>query len=101
MAEAPGLEDLYQTYKDDGFIVITLLGENLAGSAPSQSELEDWADQFGLNHPVVADPGYGVTTRFVDGGNIGLPSMSLLLDGAEVRYRDTSITEDQVRVNLP
>ena len=67
MAEAPGLDALYDRYKDDGFIVITLLGENIAGQTPSQQELKQWADDFGVDHPVVADANFDVTTRFVDG----------------------------------
>ena len=101
MAEAPGLEALYQDYKDDGFIVITLLGENMAGNAPSEQDLEDWADSFGLHHPVVADPGYQVTTRYVDGGSIGLPAFHLIDTGGEIMIRDGSVSESHIQQVLP
>ena len=101
MAEAPDLEDLYQTYVDQGFIVITLLSEDMSGATTDQADLEEWANQFGLTHPVVSDANYEVTTRFVDGGTIGLPSMTLLQAGAEVRYRDTWVGDSEVQANLP
>ncbi len=49
MAEAGGLQDLYETYKDQGFMMITALD----GSEPA--DLLDWADEYGLTHPVVGD----------------------------------------------
>ena len=101
MAEAPGLAALYEQYKDDGFIVITLLGENTGGSTPSQDELADWADQFGIEHPVVADEGFAVTSRFVDGGSIGLPSMDLLEAGGEIVIRNAYVDESDVENHLP
>ena len=101
MAEAPALEALYQEYVDDGFIVITLLGENSAGATPSQSELEDWANQFGLTHPVVADAGFGVTASFVTGGTIGLPSMDLIEAGGEIVKVDDWVDASDVEAHLP
>ena len=86
---------------DDGFIVITLVGENIVEDAPDRGDLEDWADEFGLSHPVVADPGFGVTTQLVGGGGITLPTMHLLGPGAELIFIDQYLTEDHVRTNLP
>ena len=81
--------------------MITLLGENNSGQTPSQGELQQWASQFGINHPVVADTGFGVTFRFVQGYSVGLPSMSLIEAGGEVLYANTWIGESQVQQNLP
>ncbi len=58
-------------------MVITLLGEDLRGSSPSQADLTEWADAYGCRHPVLSDPGFGVGSRFVAGWSIGLPSTSL------------------------
>jgi len=81
--------------------VITLIGENGSGQAPSRAELQEWVDRFGLGHPVVADPGFGVTSRFVVGGSIGLPSMTLLGPGAEVIVADGRVNEQAVLAALP
>ncbi len=83
-------------------MVITLLGENNAGATPSQDELMEWAEEFGLNHPVVADEGLSVTARFVEGNSIGLPSMDLLApDTMEVVIADSQLNEGDVTGNLP
>ena len=80
--------------------MITLLGENLASQPPTQAELAQWAATFGLNHPVVADPNWGVTGRFVS-GSFGLPAMHLLGAGAQVLQRQTFIDENEVIAALP
>lgn len=49
MAEAGGLQDLYERNADRGFIVITAL------NGDDTRDLAGWADEFGLTHPVVGD----------------------------------------------
>lgn len=49
MAEAGGLQLLWEQYRDDGFMMITALD----GSEPA--DLLDWAEEYGLTHPVVGD----------------------------------------------
>ncbi len=101
MAEAPELEALYQEYESQGFIVITLLGENNNYETPSVAELGQWADELGVTHPVVADPGMGTTFSFVEGGTVLLPSMTLIADGGEILYADEWVGESEVSNNLP
>jgi hypothetical protein len=50
---------------------------------------------------VVADPGWGVTGRFIDGTTINLPAMHQMAAGMEILRRDTVVEEDQVRDALP
>jgi peroxiredoxin len=100
-SEASELASIYDQYADDGFIVITLLGENSAGQSPSRGDLQTWADAFGIDHPVVADPGFGVGARFVTGGSLYLPSTSLLGDGAVVIKRDSYISTNDITGALP
>lgn len=99
--EAPDMQQLYREYEDRGFIVITLLGEDLSGRAPGQSDLQGWADAFGLTHPVVADANWGVTARFLRSSSFSIPTMSLLGAGAEVLARDTWVSETEIRNHLP
>jgi hypothetical protein len=80
--------------------VITLLGENSFGSTPTVEELQEWADTFGLTHPVVADAGWGVTVRFT-GYSFALPAMHQMAPGMEILRRNTWITENQVQGALP
>lgn len=100
-AEAQDLADLYATWEAEGFVLITLLGENTVGETPTRRDLRDWADAFAIEHPVVADEGWAVTARFVDGGTLALPTMHLLAPGAEVVARDTWVSEDDIVDYLP
>lgn len=49
MAEAGGLQALYEEHRDDGFMMITALD----GDDPKK--LLEWAEKFELTHPVVGD----------------------------------------------
>ena len=100
-AEAAGLQDLYEHYEEQGFLVITLLGENHFGGDSTQQNLQTWADAAGITHPVVADDGWGVTARFLNSGSLVIPTMHLIGPGGEVLARDTWVTEFQVANSLP
>ena len=89
------MESLYQDWQSDGLIVITLLGQNTNRATPSQSDLAAWANQFGLTHPVVADPNWQITTRYVDGSTIGLPAIHVIGAGSEVLLRNTTSLSTQ------
>lgn len=101
MAHAPALEALYKKYDQDGFIVISLMGENSNGGTPSRADLQSWANQLGVTHPVLADPNWEVTTRYLRTSSIYLPTESLLGPGAEVIKKDTDVRDSDVRNALP
>lgn len=99
--EAEDVARLHRQYEEEGFLVITLLGENERGQTPSRSDLQGWASAFGIDHPVVADPGFGVASRFVNGGSLYLPSTSLLGEGLEVLKRDAYVSTQDIEGALP
>lgn len=78
-----------------------MLGQNNASQTPSQSDLQRWASTYGLTHPVVADPNFQVSARFIDGSTIALPSMTLIRAGGEIIVRGGWVGESQVAANLP
>ncbi len=99
-AEAPELQEWYETYEDAGFMVITLLGEDNSGETSDQADLAEWADTYGLHHPVVSDGGWGVTSRFVP-ASFGIPTMHLLGPGAEVIAADAFLGTPDIEAALP
>lgn len=99
--EAGELADLYARYAEEGLMVITLLGEDAGGRTPDTADLQDWADSFGIDHPVLADPGFGVGARFVNGSSLYLPSTSLLGAGATVLARDAYLSTGDILDALP
>jgi peroxiredoxin len=48
-------EETWENYKDEGFIYMTVLQENVGGVAPTQGDLETWSANFGISQPVLAD----------------------------------------------
>ena len=99
--EAPELEALYQKYKDSNFTVITLIGKNAADEAPSQEDLQEWASDYGLNHPVLADPEYSAVVNYLwanptFSGSIALPNMQLLSGGMVVEMSNVQISESDL-----
>jgi len=95
--EAPMLADWYNTYKDEGLMVITLITENADNAPAPQDMLWAWADAFDIEHPVVSDVDWEVTRRFVDGKNISIPTMHLLRRGLYVDIRDGEVHEDDIQ----
>ena len=82
-------------------MVISLMGENNVGGVPTQSELQSWADSYGSTHPVLSDPNFGVTTRFLNSNTIAMPTGHLLRVGAEVVVRDGWPSSSQIQGALP
>jgi hypothetical protein len=100
---------MYQTYKDQGFIIITLLTENYDQVPPNQAELQGWADEYGLTHPVVSDGEryiHSFGTKGTGPGGTGppgvkFPSFTLLGPGAELLIVDKDITAADIEAALP
>jgi hypothetical protein len=80
-------------------MVISLMAENSEGTTPSTEDLGDWAGQYGLTTPVLADEGWSVNNRFEADG--GIPTMTLLAPGAEVILADEWVTEADIEAVLP
>jgi peroxiredoxin len=99
--EAGEIQGWYSAYASQGLMVITLLGENEYGSTPSTSDLTNWKNSFGIGHPVIADSGWGITSRYVTSSSIYLPTMHLIGPGAEVLATDTFLSESQIINALP
>ena len=98
---APVFEDWFDTYRAEGFIVMTLIGEDSEGRPATPEHAALWADAFELSHPVLADPGWEITVRYTQSGAIAIPSMHQLGAGAVVLQAETVVSERDVRDALP
>ena len=88
---------LYQKYKEQGFMVITLLTENYEKIAPNKDELNVWADEYGQTFPVVSDGERYIHTYGAKGKNeVKLPYTILLGKGAELLIVNQDVTEEDV-----
>ena len=50
-------------YKDQGLVMITLMGENTSGGVPAQSSLQAWASN-GATYWILSDPNSGYINKF-------------------------------------
>jgi len=76
---APGLEEVYQDYKDKGLQVLWFLGETeTQGEAPSADWCEAWVQQKGVSYPVVRDYKFYKVYSRIAPYSTGLPHQYLL-----------------------
>lgn len=89
---------MFQSYREQGFMIINLMGEDAEGGEMDVDELNDWAETYGLTFPVVSDPGMG--TMWAMGGNGGLPWQVLVGRGGEILAADNFVEADAVESAL-
>lgn len=83
----------YERHADEGLMVISMVIEDESGRAPSEGQLLDWATQYGMTFPVLADPDGDVMWSYAGGGSVGLP-FTVLLDRGNV-VDDTNYPSDR------
>ena len=93
--------ETYETYKDQGLIIVTLLVENNDQQAPSVDELGLWVEEYGVTHPVVSDPNWEVIESYSDRGRPALPSHTLIAPGMEIVVTSGKVEESEIVAILP
>jgi thiol-disulfide isomerase/thioredoxin len=64
--EAPSLqEDLWETYGDQEFVIVSLIVETSDYTPATQATAEAWKDEFGLDFYVCADPDWSLRPYFI------------------------------------
>jgi thiol-disulfide isomerase/thioredoxin len=64
---APHGQSAVEDYGEQGFVLLAIMEENTQGRAPGADDIQDWADSYGLTHPVLADEGYSQGSYVVAG----------------------------------
>jgi hypothetical protein len=95
------LAEIYETYKDQGLIIVTLLVETLAQEPPSVDDLNLWVDEYEITHPVVSDPEWGVVERYSIRDRPALPSHTLIAHGMEIIEAAGEVDESDIEAILP
>jgi peroxiredoxin len=52
---AAEVQETWEDYESQGFQYLTMLPENLSSDAPSTEELQSWAEDFGIEQPILSD----------------------------------------------
>jgi hypothetical protein len=88
MAEAGSLQATWEANRERGFMVITALDGN------ETEDLAAWADEYGLDHPVVGD---GDGTFFWDfSKNSAWPMVVIIDHGMVIVSADEGWSESQI-----
>ncbi|MBZ0271112.1 peroxiredoxin family protein [bacterium] len=58
--ETPKLQELSETYAAQPVVIAQLITENNRGLPPTDANIDDWVETYGLTIPVLKDPQWGV-----------------------------------------
>ena len=80
---------------------MTLIAENSDYGDPSLEDLQEWASTYNITHPVLADPGFSETLKYLRAdpsftGSIGLPTKQLLAPGMVVNMVNEQVQRSDV-----
>ncbi|MBN2385049.1 TlpA family protein disulfide reductase [bacterium] len=93
--EASKAEALYQQYKDQGLMILSVLFEDLQGNPANAADCATWADKYGLTFPVLYDNNRQVWNLFNTEGYIPL---NLVMDrNMVIRYKDVGYNESAIK----
>jgi len=88
-------EDTWQSYKDQGFVYVTVIQQDSSGNPAQPADVQAWADSFGITAPVLGDPD-AVTTPMLQlvGGAASFPGVLLIGRDLKVIERVGSTVQD-------
>lgn len=80
---AESTQEMYDTFKDDGAMILTVLPQDTAGNPPDDADLDMWSEGFGITAPVLGDDGTWTNAAVPDG-----QYPVLLVVGADLKVRE-------------
>jgi thiol-disulfide isomerase/thioredoxin len=86
-------------YRDEGFVYITLLSQDLGSDVPDQDELNDWGDYYHLTEPILADPA-GYSDRVVPPETGAFPGVLIFGRDMKVIERIEPANDDTIRAAI-
>jgi len=90
-ALAADVEATWNDYRDQGFVYVTVLSQDVDGQVPDVPDLQDWASYYGITAPILADDG-SYTGRVVT--NNTFPRLLLLDLDLRIVENDIQPTDD-------
>jgi len=104
--EAEALGASFDAFEQDGLMIITLLGQDVDYGATDSEDLDEWASQFDLTHPVVMDDtDWSIAEPYLGRTVDAIPYLVVIGPGAEVLRTDLvgtgALSEDMIIDYLP
>lgn len=91
---ARDVNETWEDYRDEGFIYITVLPEDLEGETVGADDLDEWVENFSIEAPVLADnQGYGYQVE----PNKVWPVLMLIDRKMEVVAERLTATDEAIR----
>jgi len=91
-------EATWQDYRDQGFVYLTVLQEDVEGGPVEQEDLTKWADTFGITAPVLDDSTKGATGSAIQQGIF--PAVLVVGRDMRVIERVNPVEEKRVRAAI-
>jgi len=89
-AQAPALEDIFQTYRDQGFQVVAVMFESEQGVPADREDLQAWADTYGVTFTLLNDADRSTVARYA----VDDVPLNILIDRTfTIRVRDTGFDQ--------
>jgi peroxiredoxin len=96
--EASEAEQLYQTYKNSGFVILSVLYQDYQRNPITQDKCKAWAEQYGITFPVLADVDETVFNAFKESDN---PPLNIIIDRKMViRYKTVGYYKEELEAKV-
>jgi peroxiredoxin len=93
-AETPELENLYNTYKEQGLVILQCIYQDEDGNPSNLSDLARWINEFGMTFTVFNDPDRSTVNLY----NFNAVPFNLVIDrDLIIRYRDSGFYPDLIQ----
>jgi thiol-disulfide isomerase/thioredoxin len=93
-AETPELENLYNTYKEQGLVILQCIYQDEDGNPSNLSDLARWLNEFGMTFTVFNDPDRSTVNLY----NFNAVPFNLVIDrDLIIRYRDSGFYPDLIQ----
>lgn len=100
-AETPGMQEVYEEFKGDGFEILQVMYEDYDGGDPDPEFMEYWEDYYNVTFTMVPDPQVDFFGNLVPPPADAIPHNILLSRDGVVEYTEAgSLPESQLRTRV-
>lgn len=95
---ARGAQAIADEYRDQGFVYLTVLTENVDLQPPTQDDLNSWGDAFGITEPIVDDSANIRPSLMPD--PVNYPGVFVIGRDLTIGPRDLTPSDETIRAEI-
>jgi thiol-disulfide isomerase/thioredoxin len=102
-AETPGFVEVYDEFKNDGFVILQVLFEDYDGGNPDPTFMQEWKDEYNIKHTLVPDAAEAFWQNLLPASNpqMYVPHNILLDKDGVIKYSNAgSMSEGNLRTRV-